>query len=308
MSDLEAADQEKKQVALRGIGQLEFSSGVIESLKGITDFVKSVQKVIYQPSFLEPIQRIGVTINKIGLSPEFKSSMQNISQLTDSFARSQEVGKFLSGSFAASNEIGKIAAQFSSSPLIEFFASRQQVDIHKLVSATGTSEIALAAVGEARVIPGSQILLEQEIVQSLQAGAEPEALSPSQRNYLFLFFFYVSALLGALATMNGARQEVCYQQAKWLPGMTANQAGKALRSALCGFPTELLGGLRSVKGDGVRLRTGPSMKAEIIQVSISDRATLEVLDSSDRNWLLVSVIGQEGVEGWISRKYTHVIQ
>lgn len=47
------------------------------------------------------------------------------------------------------------------------------------------------------------------------------------------------------------------------------------------------------------------MKAAEVQVTLEDRALLEVLDGSNRDWLHVSVIGEEGLEGWISRKYTH---
>lgn len=59
-----------------------------------------------------------------------------------------------------------------------------------------------------------------------------------------------------------------------------------------------------LRGGNVRLRTDPSMKAEIVQVTLPARALLEVLDSSNRDWLYVSVVAEGGLEGRISRKYT----
>lgn len=106
---------------------------------------------------------------------------------------------------------------------------------------------------------------------------------------------------------SAARQELCFFRPKIAPMLTANQAGKAVRNFLCekDVPAELLQGYRLVNGDDVRLREGPGMKHRIISVSIPDRSVLEVLDSGNRDWLHVSVVGEDGVEGWISRKYTH---
>lgn len=110
-----------------------------------------------------------------------------------------------------------------------------------------------------------------------------------------------------LATQNGVREELCFFQPKLSSALSASQVGKAVRNFMCerDAPLESLRNYRTVKGTGVRLRVDPSMKAAEVQVTLEDRALLEVLDGSNRDWLHVSVIGEEGLEGWISRKYTH---
>lgn len=72
--------------------------------------------------------------------------------------------------------------------------------------------------------------------------------------------------------------------------------------------TDVLNNYRLVKGVGVRLRTLPSTKAEVIDIDLPNNAFLEVVDSSDRSWLQVSVVMQDGVVGWISRKHTATLK
>lgn len=284
-----------------------FAPNVTEAIGAAINFASVLQRVAFSPELVDKIRSVQLAVGRIALSPEVGAvvrASQNFSKFVGAFAVSEEAKQIA----AASKSFSNILAEFSGTPLFEFLSSLEKVDVQNLVSATSSAQISITANCEARVVPAEALELEAEIVESLRAGSDLENLPVAQRNYLLQYLRLFIMLFAALATMNGAREEICFQQAKWLPGMTSNQVGKAVRSALCSFPSELLSSLRSVKGQGVRLRTGPSMKAEVIPVDLPDRATLEVLDSSNRVWLKVSVVAQDGVEGWISRKYTHVIQ
>lgn len=67
-------------------------------------------------------------------------------------------------------------------------------------------------------------------------------------------------------------------------------------------------GFRILTGDGVYLREGPGKRFdEVLKVKIG--ALLQVLDSSHKSWILVSVVVDgELYEGWVLRGYTKRIE
>jgi hypothetical protein len=61
---------------------------------------------------------------------------------------------------------------------------------------------------------------------------------------------------------------------------------------------------RVITGDKVRLRAEPSLKSYVLS-KLPIGKLVEVLDSTNRSWLKVSlIIGNEEVEGWVARRYT----
>lgn len=132
-------------------------------------------------------------------------------------------------------------------------------------------------------------------------------LSDAAKVYLVRLFWIISILCSYLALQNGVREELCFLQPKIVPSMTAGQVGKAIRAAACDVPLELLKDYRFVRGESVRLRAAPSYKAETVPIFLRDGDLLEVLSTEDRDWLHVRIVSQEGVEGWISRRYARQI-
>lgn len=71
-----------------------------------------------------------------------------------------------------------------------------------------------------------------------------------------------------------------------------------------GVDKEKLMGFRVLIGDRVQLREGPGQKYLAIK-QLSVGALLQVLDSSEKSWLMVSVVEDgEVFEGWVLRGYT----
>ena len=198
------------------------------------------------------------------------------------------------------------ALQRMQSPLADYLASGRAPDFGSLVEASGVASASAVATGEARVVTGKELEVDRQIVAHLESGKGVATLSVAQQLHLSRFLNLLRWLVIYLATQNGVREELCHWQPQLIPTMTASQAGKSVRATLCqaGMPLEMLSSYRMVKGQGVNLRTGPGMKAALVQVSLADRALLEVLDGSNRDWLHVAVVSEAGVEGWISRKYT----
>jgi hypothetical protein len=151
-------------------------------------------------------------------------------------------------------------------------------------------------------IAATREAIEAELSSVGQSG-DVSNLSAATKWCITWLQWLIPVFFAYLAMQNGAREELCFLQPKILPGMTSGQLGKAIRSAACEMPAELLKNYRFVRGESVRLRADPGKKAEVLPVFLSDGALLEVLGSENRDWLHVSVLGQEGVEGWISRKY-----
>jgi hypothetical protein len=238
--------------------------------------------------------------------PEVQAFFRTVTQSIGTFASSPQMGDAIRGI----SELSRAMEQLADSPLAAFLASGGSPDISRLVEGAGVATASINATGDARVIRGDQLEIERQIVGHLESGNAVETLSGEQKLRLRIIMTLLTALFAYLAAQNGARQELCFLQPKLLPTMSMNQIGKSVRNAMCEaqVPLELLSEFRSVKGEGVHLRTAPRMKSPLVQVGLPDRATLHVLDDSNRDWLLVSVVGEDGVEGWISRKYTHKLR
>lgn len=144
-----------------------------------------------------------------------------------------------------------------------------------------------------------QVAIESELSKASSSGGTLNFTTPAK----WFIPWFIWLVLSYLALQNGAREELCFLQPKIIPGMTSGQLGKAIRSAACEIPLDVLKNHRFVRGDSVNLRTEPRINAETIPIFLSDGAILEVIGDENRVWLHVSVVGQGGVEGWISRKY-----
>lgn len=147
--------------------------------------------------------------------------------------------------------------------------------------------------------------LHSELAEAATTG-DLSKLSPAAKAYFNWFCWLLTIIVGFIATQNAIREELCFLQPKLSPGLTAGKMGKAVRKALCETTLVIDGDYRFVKGTGVRLRDAPGIKAAILPVHLADGQIIEVLDNSNTDWLHVSVI-TEGIDGWVSRKYTRVL-
>ena len=147
--------------------------------------------------------------------------------------------------------------------------------------------------------------LQSELAEAATTG-DLSRLSPAAKAYFKWFLWLLGAIVSLIAAQNAVREELCFLQPKIWPGMTAGQMGKTVRKAMCEASLVFNGDYRFVKGTDVRLRESPGTKAAILPVQLADGQIVEVLDSSNPDWLYVTVIA-ENVEGWVSRKYTRVL-
>lgn len=144
--------------------------------------------------------------------------------------------------------------------------------------------------------------LQGELADAAATG-DLSKLSPAAKAFFKWFCWFIGVMAAYIATQNAVREELCFMQPKLMPGMTTGQMGKTVRRAMCSAAFIPDGEFRFVRGEGVRLRGKPGTKAAILPVHLVDGQIIEVLDSSDPDWLHVVVV-TGGSEGWVSRKYT----
>ncbi len=289
--------EQRKAMFENGELQREFVKQLItpQALEAISGFLAS-------PAMKEVFafqQRFASGVIKFLQTPEMQSGLKAI----EGFAASPQFHQVV----RSVAELSAAMERFAGSPLAEYLMSGRGPDLEKIVAGAGDASVVVAATCEARVVTGEQLELERQVVEHLENGKAVDSLSATQKARLWLVMQLIQMLVIWLATQNGVREELCFFQPKLSSALSASQVGKAVRNFMCerDAPLEILRSYRTVKGTGVRLRVDPSMKAAEVQVTLEDRALLEVLDGSNRDWLHVSVIGEEGLEGWISRKYTH---
>ncbi|MCU0118569.1 SH3 domain-containing protein [Pseudomonas sp. B2M1-30] len=145
--------------------------------------------------------------------------------------------------------------------------------------------------------------VEAEIVQSLQSEGSNQKLTVKAMAFLILFFAALHTLYSEMAKWNDFRESVCDMQQRLQAFQSLAQARKVVRSAMCDMPADLKRSFRLTKVQGVNLREAPGIKADVI-LALPKFATLEVVDSNNRDWLLVTY-KHEGleIEGWVSRKF-----
>lgn len=189
------------------------------------------------------------------------------------------------------------------SPLFDLLSSTEHSKIWTLLDAYEGDE---APTGISDSAPSSQEV-EAEVVRALQASGTPHKLTTPAVALLILLITMLYQCYDGISKWNDFRESVCDMEQRLGAFDSLAQARKVVRSALCDVPAALTDNIRLTKKDGVNLRDGPGMKEEVI-LSLPRFAPLEVIDSSNRDWLLV-IYKHQGIEieGWISRKFVRPV-
>lgn len=142
-----------------------------------------------------------------------------------------------------------------------------------------------------------------EINSSGNEALDFRSLSESARKVvLWLFYFIVLPFLVNAATTIAL--ERFNEKVAATAEVTTPREAKRLAKCDSSLDREIFAGCRVVTGMGLRLRTEPGMKSEIITTLPLGKLVV-VLDSSERAWLHVEVdLDGDLIEGWVARRYT----
>ena len=146
--------------------------------------------------------------------------------------------------------------------------------------------------------------IQLEIERELEGSCDYNSLSEKTKSLLVYIYnkylrpFFISCLAAIVVT------DVQKLQIRLQDKETPAEIRSYLRKPIPEINKELLKGHRVITGSDVNLRKEPSMKSEVI-TKLPLGKLIEVLDKSNRSWLLVEVdIEEEAFVGWVSRRYT----
>jgi len=271
-----------------------------------------------------PMRKYQTTMDSIGkaLAPtrEYQAAMEALQKRLTT-ARSHEVWNGVLGASLVPSDTFKAlssVANFTHSSqslksMLTGYESLQSSPIFKLLVSTEPEKVE-SLIGTIERTPldpelsvtdahPSTQAVEDEIVQSLQSGSREQTLSLPAIAFLIFFFGAIQAFYTEVAKWNDFRDSVCDIQQRLQGFDSLAQARKVVRVALCDVPTDVKKSYRLTKSEGVNIRVGPGIKSEVI-LTLPKFAVLEVIDSEDRDWLLVTYKHQGiEIEGWVSRKF-----
>ena len=144
---------------------------------------------------------------------------------------------------------------------------------------------------------------ELEVQRELEGSNNYNLLSDRSKSYLMKFFLYfllpiITNLLSSVVI------DTRMLQTELIEYKTTREVKSYIRKGTHSIDKELLRGYRVLTGSAVRLRRIPNMKSEIVAL-LPLGTLIEVLNESNRSWLLVEVdVEGQRVVGWISRRYT----
>lgn len=273
------------------------------SLQAYGAFAASERMFKPSPQLQEMVARsekIARSFAHYGVAPI--AVLENALQQSQSFKAMVAAMDVHSSSASLASVLGTFG-KLKISPLLDLLSSTDHLKIQTLLDAYDGEEPPSDFNG---ITPTSKEV-EAEVVRALETTGRPQKLTAPAMVLLVLLITLLCKSYDNIAKWNDFRESVCDIEQRLGAFTSLAQARKAVRTALCDVPQSLTDSVRLTKKDEVNLREGPGMKEGVI-LSLPKFAPVEVIDSSNRDWLLV-VYKHQGVEieGWVSRKYVRSI-
>ncbi|MEO3677409.1 SH3 domain-containing protein [Rheinheimera sp. FR7-31] len=146
--------------------------------------------------------------------------------------------------------------------------------------------------------------LDTQISAEIYSQKDFNALSDKTKCILLYLYhnYFLPILLGCLAAYIMANAEEARKELESIS--TPSEVRQFTRAPNHSFDRSSLKRFRVTTAQSLNFREGPSMRSEIITV-LPIGSLVEVIDKSNRSWLLVEVeIDGTLEQGWVSRRYT----
>lgn len=153
-------------------------------------------------------------------------------------------------------------------------------------------------------IDESLIEIDAEVSEELSSVTDFNALSEKTKSIL-LYLYHTYFLPVFLSCLSAYVMTNAIEARKEAVAITTPSEAKAfVKKSSENFDRAALKGFRVTTANTLNFRESPGMKSEIV-TTLPVGTLVEVIDKSDRSWLLVEV-EIDGVleQGWISRRYT----
>src|SRR5690606_18780803 len=151
---------------------------------------------------------------------------------------------------------------------------------------------------------GSLIEIDAEVSEEILSATDFNALSEKTKSIL-VYLYHAYFLPVFLSFLSAYVMTNAIESRKETVAITTTSEAKAFVKELNeNFDHAALKGFRVITANTLNFRENPGMKSEII-TTLPVGTLVEVIDKSDRSWLLVEV-EIDGIleQGWISRRYT----
>lgn len=212
-------------------------------------------------------------------------------------------------SLAASSQLASIAlaqseafkqiSQLSNLALFKALFSLENSPFFKSSASVFSSEIALS-----ETLDESLIEIDAEVSEEILSVTDFNALSEKTKSIL-LYLYHTYFLPVFLSCLSAYVMTNAIEARKETVSITTPSEARAFVKGLNeNFDRAALKGFRVITAKALNFRENPGMKSRII-TTLPVGTLVEVIDKSNRSWLLVEV-EIDGVleQGWISRRYT----
>lgn len=150
----------------------------------------------------------------------------------------------------------------------------------------------------------SLIEIDAEVSEEISSVTDFNALSEKTKSIL-LYLYHTYFLPVFLSCLSAYVMTNAIEARKEAVAIATPSEARAFAKGINeNFDRDALKGFRVITANSLNIRENPGMKSEII-TTLPVGTLVEVIDKSDRSWLLVEV-EIDGVleQGWISRRYT----
>lgn len=159
-------------------------------------------------------------------------------------------------------------------------------------------------MGNIGILDASLIEIDAQISEEICSQTDFNALSEKTKIILLYLYhnYFLPVLLSCLSAYMMTNAVVARKELESIS--TPSEVRDFVRSTSQKFDRSSLKGFRVTTVQSLNFREGPSMRSEIIAI-LPIGSLVEVMDKSNRSWLLVEVEIDGVLEhGWVSRRYT----
>jgi len=245
----------------------------------------------------------------------------NNSKIMTSIERLTNQNNFVRSILRQSESMSKLQRIVNSSPLTEIY--RQQSGTEQLLSKLNqlssfkaltqlqnspfSGELPFDSTIGVNTVPqidASLLEIDSQISEEISAATDFNDLSETTKKIL-LHVYYVYFLPIFFICLSPYIIESVDNVRKGLQSIsTASEVRSFSRSPNKNFDRSLLTGFRITTARSLRFRDGSSMKANVL-TELPIGTLVEVIDKSNRSWLLVEVeIDGSFEQGWVARRHT----
>ena len=289
-------------------------SELMKAARSISETTRMASLAFRESEALKSVKQLTETNRIASLALQESEAMKMIRQFSES-TKAVSLNLESSRLFKSLETTAK-ASQFAAIAFQQSEAAKQFANLGRLSSFNALADLANSPFSDSLIVArnlASAALLEvdedlvdidSQISAEVKDAKDFNELSEKTKSILLYIYHYylLPVILSAFTAYIMSNAEVARVELKSLS--TPGEVRSFARSANSKIDRAALRGFRITTTHSLNFRESPSMKSEI-STSLPIGSLVEVIDGSNKSWLLVEVeIDGELKQGWIFRRYT----